>query len=150
MQIEETIKSTTTTNTGKSELWNLSLRDIFYKYVRFLPLFILSIAFTLFISYLYLRYAIPVYNVSGSMIIRNIQTGSSSQIDELMGGGKTQNIQNEIEVLRSKDLMARVVDSLNLQWTYYAKGKIKTVNIYNQGPFTVEGLKFLIQLNHLR
>jgi uncharacterized protein involved in exopolysaccharide biosynthesis len=75
------------------------------------------------------------------MIIRNIQTGSSSQIDELMGGGKTQNIQNEIEVLRSKDLMARVVDSLNLQWTYYAKGKIKTVNIYNQGPFTVEGFE---------
>ncbi|MCY7311248.1 MAG: hypothetical protein LH619_10760, partial [Chitinophagaceae bacterium] len=55
---------------SKNELFNLSLRDIFYKYVRFLPLFILSVAFALLIAYLYLRYAVPIYSVTGSMLIR--------------------------------------------------------------------------------
>ena len=38
---------------NKKELWNLSLRDVFYKYVRFLPLFVLSVAFALLIAFLY-------------------------------------------------------------------------------------------------
>lgn len=131
------------TNSAKSELWTLSLRDIFYKYVRFLPLFILSIAFALLIAYLYLRYSIPVYSVSGSMIIRSEQPGGqrNSELENLMNGNKADNIANEIEVLKSRPLMQRVVDSLGLQYSYSAKGKIKTVNIYNQGPFLLEALE---------
>lgn len=142
MQIEESVNTKTTTSSNKSELWNLSLRDIFYKYVRFLPLFILSVAFSLLIAYLYLRYAIPVYSVGGSMIIRTEQA-SSNELEKLMGGDKAQSIQNEIEVLRSRPLMERVVEILNLQTSYTAKGKIKTVNIYKQGPFVLDGLEIV-------
>jgi hypothetical protein len=39
-------------NSNKSELWNLSLKDLFYKYVRFLPLFLLSVAIALFLHLL--------------------------------------------------------------------------------------------------
>jgi capsular exopolysaccharide synthesis family protein len=143
MQIEDTIKSTTTTNTPKAELWNLSLRDIFYKYVRFLPLFILSVAFALLIAYLYLRYAVPIYSVSGAMLIRSEQqsTARNNEIEQLLGGTKVDNIANEIEILKSGKLMRRVVDKLDLVWSYSAKGKIKTVNVYNQGPFKVESFE---------
>ena len=128
-------------NSSKNELWNLSLRDIFYKYVRFLPLFVLSVAFALLIAYLYLRYAIPIYNVSGSMLIRSEQPGGqrNNELENLISGNKADNIANEIEVLKSRPLMQRVVDSLSLQWSYGAKGKIKkNVNIYKQGPFHME------------
>jgi len=145
MQLEESVKktNTTTTETSRSELWTLSLRDIFYKYVRFLPLFILSVAFALLIAYLYLRYTIPIYSVSGSMLIRTEQPGSSrnDEIEELLGGTKSGSILNEIEVIKSIPLMQRVVDSLDLQKTYTAKGKIKTVNVYNQGPFKLDALE---------
>lgn len=131
--------------TGKNELWTLSLRDIFYKYIRFLPLFILSVAFALLIAYLYLRYAIPVYNVTGSMLIRSEQPGGgrgNNELETLISGNKADNIQNEIEVLKSRPLMQRVVDSLELQFGYIAKGKIKkSVNIYKQGPFRMEALE---------
>ncbi len=127
---------------SKSELNNLSLRDIFYKYIRFLPLFVLSVAFALLIAYLYLRYTVPIYSVSSSMLIRSEQPGGSrnENVELLMGGNKAANILNEIEVLKSRPLMERVVDSLDLQWSYSAKGKIKTVNIYKQGPFLIEAL----------
>jgi capsular exopolysaccharide synthesis family protein len=129
--------------TNKSELWNLSVRDIFYKYVRFLPLFLLSLAFALLIAWIYLRYATRIYGAFGTMLINNEQTSRANDKveDILIGGNKSQNIQNEIEILKSKPLMERVVKSLDLQVTYTAIGKIKEFNVYKQGPFLVEAFE---------
>lgn len=127
-------------NPNKSELSNLSLRDLFYKYIRFLPVFILSVAIALLGAFLYLRYTVPVYSASGSLIIKNEPAsgrGGGDKFDELFGNNRAQNISSEIEILKSRPLMQRVVNGLNLQFSYYAIGKIKTVNKYNQGPFLV-------------
>jgi len=124
----------------RNETEGLGVKDLFFKYVRFLPVFILSLAAALFGSYVYLRYATPIYRASGTILIKNNQTGSNNQsgdpkLNQLFLNQGVQNIQNEIEVLRSKPLMERVVDSLKLQIGYYAVGKIKSPNIYTQGPF---------------
>ncbi|TMI73035.1 MAG: polysaccharide biosynthesis tyrosine autokinase [Bacteroidetes bacterium] len=130
-------------NSNKSELWNLSLKDLFYKYVRFLPLFLLSVAIALFLAFAYLRYTTRVYSATGSMMIRNDQPANRTEkVDEiLLGGNRPENIQNEIEVLRSRPLMERVVRKLNLEFNYIAKGKIKDYNIYKQGPFIIEAFE---------
>ncbi|MFZ1329223.1 MAG: hypothetical protein WAW27_09360, partial [Chitinophagaceae bacterium] len=129
-------------NSGKSELGNLSFRDLFYKYVRFLPLFVLSVAFALLGAYMYLRYTIPIYSVGGSMVIKSDQGNSrGDKLEDLFGNNKSLNIQSEMEILKSRPLMQRVVDSLNLQFSYFVKGKIKKVNIYRQGPFIVNALR---------
>lgn len=126
-------------NPNKSELSNLSLRDLFYKYIRFLPVFILSVAVALLGAFLYLRYAIPEYNAAGSMLIKNDPAAGrgADKFDELFSNNRTQNIASEIEILKSGPLMQRVVHRLNLQFSYYAIGKIKSVNKYNQGHFRV-------------
>lgn len=128
---------------NKSELWNLSVRDIFYKYVRFLPLFLLSLAFALLIAWVYLRYATRIYGAGGAMLINNEQSsGSNDKVEDiLIGGNRSQNIQNEIEILKSKPLMERVVRSLNLQFSYTAIGKIKEFNVYKQGPFLADAFE---------
>ena len=126
-------------STGKSELFSLSLRDLFYKYVRFLPIFILSVAIGLFGAYAYLRYATSIYATTATLVIKAEQQGSKSdKFDDIFGGGKSQNIQSEIEVLKSRALMTRVVQKKNLQFSYYAIGKFKTINIYKYGPFVID------------
>jgi len=127
-------------NTNRSELLSLSFRDLFYKYVRFLPLFLLSVAFALFIAYIYLRYATPIYNAGGTMLIKSDQKNGAGndKFEDVFVNSRNSNIQSEIEVLKSKPLMERVVKKLNLQFNYYVIGKIKTINIYKQGPFLVE------------
>jgi capsular exopolysaccharide synthesis family protein len=132
-----------TVNNSKNELWSLSFRDLFYKYVRFLPLFILSVAVALFIAFIYLRYSVPVYSVGGTMLIKNEQQGGGrgDKFEDVFVNTKALNIASEIEILKSRPLMQRVVDSLNLQFSYYGKGKIKTVNIYKQGPFLLNALE---------
>ena len=141
--MEENFSKTITEN--RKELWNLSFRDLFYKYVRFLPLFVLSVALCLLLAFLYLRYTIPIYNVGGTMNIKSEQPGSrSDKLDDLFTSNRAQNIQSEMEILKSSPLMQRVVDSLRLQFSYYIRGKIKkNVNIYKQGPFIVEALQIV-------
>jgi tyrosine-protein kinase Etk/Wzc len=124
---------------NKSELFSLSLRDLFYKYIRFLPVFILSVALALFAAYAYLRYATPIYSVAGSMHIKSDKQGArSDKFEDIFVNDKAANIQSEIEVLKSRPLMQRVVERLNLQVSYFAVGKIKTTNIYKQGPFLLD------------
>lgn len=127
-------------NPNKNELSNLSLRDLFFKYIRFLPVFILSVAVALLGAFLYLRYAVPEYNAAGSMLIKNDPAAGrgGDKVDELFSNNRTQNIASEIEILKSGPLMQRVVHRLNLQFSYYAVGKIKSVNKYNQGHFLVK------------
>jgi tyrosine-protein kinase Etk/Wzc len=125
----------------RSELGNLSIKDLFFKYIRFLPVFLLSLALTLFGAWIYLRYATPIYRASGTMEIKNDEQSASMsdpRLNQLALNTGEQNIQNEIQVLRSKPLMERVVNSLHLQVDYNAVGKIKSPDIYRQGPFLLQ------------
>ena len=130
-------------NPNKSELGNLSFRDLFYKYVRFMPLFIISVAVGLLGSYLYLRYKVPVFRAGGTLLIKSTQntTSRGDKVDELLGGNSSQNIQSEMEILKSRPLMLRVVKALRLEVSYYALGRVKTINIYKQSPFLVNVLQ---------
>ena len=126
---------------NKGELSNLSIKDLFFKYVRFLPVFLLSLALALLGAWIYLRYATPIYRASGTIEIKNDeQSGAMGdpRFNQLTFNPGTENIQNEIEVLRSKPLMDRVVNALNLQVGYNAVGKIKSPDIYKQGPFLLK------------
>jgi capsular exopolysaccharide synthesis family protein len=129
--------------TGKTEQGTLSLKDLFYKYIRFIPLFLLSVALALLIAYTYLRYASQVYSAGGSMLIKseNNNNRPDKVEDILMGNNRSQNIQSEIEIMKSRPLMARVVNKLNLQFGYTAKGRIKDQNVYKQAPFSIHALR---------
>jgi len=126
---------------SRNELAALGIKDIFFKYIRFLPWFILSLALALLGAWTYLRYATPIYTSSGSLQIKDEKSSGSSsdqRLNQLVLGERIRNIQNEIEILKSRPLMVRVVNALNLQTSYYALGKIVTKDIYKQGPFLLE------------
>lgn len=130
---------------NKSELWNLGIKDLFFKYVRFLPLFLLSVALALLIAFAYLRYATRIYSVGGSMLLKTQQASGSrnDKVEDIISGNsRSQNIQSEIEILKSRPLMTRVVKKLNLQFSYIAEGKIiKDLNVYKQTPFVVQAFE---------
>lgn len=126
---------------NKQELLNLSIRDIFYKYIRFLPVFVLSIALALLGAFIYLRYSTNIYSAAGTMLIKNDKPSANSNDrveDIISGGNRVQNLQNEIEIIRSRPLMTRVVDKLNLEFNYLVEGRVKDMNVYRATPFTVE------------
>ena len=130
-------------NNGKNDPSGLSLRDLFYKYIRFLPLFIVSISLALVGAFIYLRYATLVYSASATMSIQEEKktTGSNDRFEQIFQADNIKNIQNEIEYIKSRQIMGRVVRALNLNFTYLAIGNIKELNIYKNRPFTVEAFE---------
>jgi len=121
---------------GNKDLGNLSIKDLFFKYVRFLPVFLVSVALCLLGAYLYLRYTTPIYRVTGTLTFKqDDQSRNGGKFNDIFLAKSVSDVQSEIEILKSQELMERVVDSAKLQTNYYAVGKIKTLNIYNGCPF---------------
>jgi tyrosine-protein kinase Etk/Wzc len=120
----------------KSDIWRLSIKEIFFKYVVYLPLFILSVAIALLLAYLYYRYSTPIYSVRGTMLVKDDNAGGKGdKFQDLFYSNGAQNLNNEIEILKSRAMAQRVVTALNLQVSYVGVGKIRSSNIYKDAPF---------------
>lgn len=119
----------------------LNIRELLLKYYHYLWLFILMIALALIGAWLYLRYTPPKYNVSATMLIRTENMrggGGENAFADLLLFKENINKQNEILILQSRSMMARVVRALGLQSSYYVVGNVKTTNIYKESPFVVQ------------
>jgi len=138
MEEQAVLKST------KAELSTLNVKELFFKYIRYLPFYIISVALALFVTFGYLRYATEFYRSTGSIVIKDDKSSSgndNNKIDLLMQQESRKNIQTETEVLQSRQVVARVVEALNLNFVYTAVGKIKELDVYDFVPFKLEALK---------
>jgi capsular exopolysaccharide synthesis family protein len=114
------------------------------KYLYHWPVFLLGVFFCFSVAYLYLRYKQPVYSVNSTLLIKddkkgNLPTGGDL-LNELDLFGSSKVVENEIEILKSKTLMRKVVDRLNLAVTYVIEGTIKETNLYAKKPAKVRFL----------
>jgi tyrosine-protein kinase Etk/Wzc len=123
------------------DLGSMTIKDIFFKYIRYLPVFLVSVAFCLLAAYLYLRYTTPIYRVGGTITFKMEENTRGGKLDDIFMAKSVNDVQSEIEILKSRSLMERVVDSAKLQTNYYAVGKIKSLNIYKGAPFRLEIIK---------
>ncbi|HEU4903136.1 MAG TPA: GNVR domain-containing protein, partial [Flavisolibacter sp.] len=122
---------------------SLNIKELFFSYVRFVPLYIIFIAASLIGAYIYLRYTMEIYRSTGQIVIRDekaASTGSNDKLDVLMQSDARKNVQTEIEVLQSKPVMSRVVEALNLNFNYFAKGRFRESNIYKIAPFRIKAV----------
>ena len=99
----------------------INLYAIFFKYFVYWPWFVASVLICLVGCYIYLRYQVPVYNVSSSVLIKeNDKRGGSSannplgSLQDLGMFSMTNNFDNEIEILKSRTLIKKVVNDLGL------------------------------------
>lgn len=113
----------------------VNVKDAFLKYSRNWGWFLLSVVACFIAAFLYLRYATTEYRIQSTILITDDSKGSDiSQMNnlfsdlELFKSGK--NIDDEIEVIKGKTLMQRVLRELNLQVAYQKKGKIKNTEVY--------------------
>jgi capsular exopolysaccharide synthesis family protein len=113
------------------------------KFLPYWPLLILYSLLAFAAAYAYLRYATPIYQASATLIIKDQSRGAGedSKIIEsldLIASKKT--IENEIEVLKSRALMEKVVKALFLYAPISQEGKLKSGDAYVLSPLKVEVL----------
>ncbi|HYF32006.1 MAG TPA: polysaccharide biosynthesis tyrosine autokinase [Chitinophagaceae bacterium] len=110
----------------------LSPREFILRYLKYLPWIVLSLAVALIIAKIKLRYSIPIYRTESTLLIKREATprGNNEKFDEIFAGSNFQNVYNEMELLRSRPLAARVAKRLNLQSSCINKGNIRSTLLY--------------------
>lgn len=101
-----------------------------------LILFIAIISVCVIITLIYLRYTIPVYQ---SELV--LQVGSDNTAKDVLKvdnfGSREDGIAKDVELLKSKLLFKRALNTLPLEVSYYNQGKILTYELYKLSPFKV-------------
>ncbi|MBC2839272.1 tyrosine-protein kinase domain-containing protein [Robiginitalea sp. SC105] len=117
------------------------LKQVIGRYLPYWPWFLLGVVICLGLGYLYMRYAPVTYeSVAKIEIIDESERVDISQNAlSLLGQGTSANMENEVQVLRSYRILKQVVESLNLDISYFQVGNIKTTEIWNP-PFGVTKL----------
>ena len=113
-----------------------NLKDFVIRYAKYIPLIILGVVIAYFGAKLNLRYTTNMYQASGTMLVKEEKQGASDKkaIEELFTSQSGNDLYTEIELMKSRKLMKRVVTSLNLQYNYQTKGKVKTSLLYGGIP----------------
>ncbi len=108
---------------------------------------VLSLALSLTAAWLMLRYSNEQYQVTAKILVKDEKNKRISEEALLgglasgSGGGNFNNnraVEDEIQLLRSTKLMERVVDSLHLNTRYFTRGRVKTGELYQEFPISVE------------
>lgn len=92
-------------------------------------------------AFFYLKTQTPLYTVSSSVLIKNESSKSGNNGASLADLGfvtsSTQNFDNELEILRSRTLLKKVVTGLDLYIDYTLPGSFRPTELYKQSPVKV-------------
>ena len=125
----------------------LNLYALFFKFFAYWPWFIVSVVGCLLLAFVYLRYQAPVYNISASVLIKEQDArskammgtnGALGALQDIGGFSMTSNFDNEIEILKSRTLIRKVVTDLNLYInTQQQRAFGYAPSLYKQSPVVV-------------
>lgn len=134
-----------------------SPREIIFKYLPYLPWVVLSIVIALTVAFIKLRYSPNIYSVSGTILVQepNSYGSKAEKFDEIFLAGPDRNLNDEVQVIKSRTMAKRVVRKMGLGVLYYNEGKIRSTLVYSgDSPLRLEVIKlkdslhsFSIQVN---
>ena len=125
----------------------IDLMEIFFKYLSYWPWFVASVLVCLITAFVYLRFQTPVYQITSSVLIKEQenkgrgamgQNGALAALQNIGGFSMTNNFDNEVEILKSRTLVQKVVKDLGL---YISTAEKRTFGyatpLYNASPVKV-------------
>ena len=129
---------------GEQSEEQVNIQEILFRYLIYWPWFVVSVIVCIACAWGYLRLATPVYNTSATVLIKDDKKGSgpsmSSELERMGLDGfvsSSNNVDNEIEVLRSKSLAREVVNHLGLFVTYKDEDEFPSRELYRTSPVVV-------------
>ena len=122
----------------------VNIQEIFFRYLIHWPWFVVSVIICVACAWGYLRLTTPVYNITATVLIKDEKKGGgasmSSELEKMGLDGfvsSSNNVDNEIEVLRSKSLAREVVNNLGLFVTYMDEDEFSGKELYHTSPVLV-------------
>ncbi|WP_057936620.1 GumC family protein [Algoriphagus resistens] len=123
----------------------LEIRYVIAKYIRYWPWYVLFILIFLFATFLFHRYTVDEYEVSGSMMIKTNTSPEARILDRSNIFSTGLNLENDILRLKSKGLAHEALKKLHFDVEYYAKTTIKAIELYDRSP-----IRIAVDWNHFQ
>jgi len=129
--------------TAQEDTEGLDLKQILSRVLANWYWIALSVLVCLGCANLYVRYKTPNYKISARVLVNDEKKGAGlSGGGDLLGDlggllGTKSTVDNEAEILKTRYLMEQVVKDMNLNITYYRKGTLKKVELY-ESPYQVK------------
>jgi len=120
------------------------IREMLFKYLRFWKWFVFSTVFFMLLGFIYLKLTTPQYKIETDLLIKDNKGGlggSSDLLKDLDLFSSNKIIDNEVQILKSKTIVTKVIQSLKLETSYYATEGVRKRELYGNLPFNVELLK---------
>ncbi|WCO01120.1 GumC family protein [Psychroserpens ponticola] len=108
---------------------NANLKQEFNKYLRQWPWFVFALIIALASAYLYVRYAPRIYETSAKIKILDESEGLELPTSAFIFKRKNINLENEMEIIRSYQLLEKVAKRLKLNTVFFEEGTIQTAQI---------------------
>ena len=129
---------------GEQSEEQVNIQELLFRYLIHWPWFVVSIIICIACAWGDLRLTTPIYNISATVLIKDEKKGGGASMSsdlEKMGlegfVSSSSNVDNEIEVLRSKSLAREVVNNLGLFVTYMDEDEFPSKELYHTSPVLV-------------
>ncbi|MEP6681648.1 MAG: polysaccharide biosynthesis tyrosine autokinase [Parafilimonas sp.] len=142
--MENTPENLTLQRPVSEENNGMDFRKILYIFLRHWVLFLITIIACILLTFMYLRYTTPSYQINSKILIKDDKSSPSGDQADLLSQldifNTQNNVDNEKEVLQTHYLISKVVDELHLNISYFAEGSIKSTELYDKCPFKMQML----------
>lgn len=124
---------------------DFQIRAFVDQYLYYWRWFVLGVVLSLSMAFIYLRYSVPQYKAAMTILVKDDKKGGlSSELsafaDMGISAGKS-NLDNEIEILKSRSLVENTVRKMNLNISFIVEGKVLSANLYNSAPILINYLE---------
>jgi len=119
---------------------SIDYKAIFFKLFKYWYVFVLVLMVALLIAFFFNKYTRPVYEVKTTVLVKD-QSDKKIDPQDMIGfgfGNRNQNIQNEIGVLTSFNMVYRTVTKIGYEVSYFSEDNFVTSELYTKSPFLVE------------
>lgn len=130
----------------EDEFETVSLKERFEKYFIQWHWFLLSLIICLILAFVYLKLATPIYEAKSTVLVKDEKKGGMASelsvfADLGLGGSIRNNVDNEVEILKSRSLAESTIKKLNLNIGLFVSGKIVDSDIYSIAPIQISIVK---------
>lgn len=126
---------------------DFDIQKIAFKFLGYWKYYLLCLGLFFALGAVFIRYSNPLYKINAQLLIQDQQTSSGnsssflqqSTMSDFNGLFSLQsNINNELSILQTRDLIEQVIDKMDLTKVYSNEGSIRDVENYDKVPFKAD------------
>lgn len=121
---------------------SIDIREQFDKYFIHWRWFVVSVVVAFVCAFLYLRYTVPQYSATATIMVKDerkggLQSEMTAFADLGLMTGIKNNVDNEIEIIKSRNIIEKAIKKLNFNIQFFTEGRVKDIELYQDNPIEI-------------